>query len=48
MVFKIVSPEEAELVYDGPGEGLWEKAGNGRTASNGQRRLNLSQLEKSR
>jgi hypothetical protein len=42
VVFKIISPEEAELVYDGPGAGLWEKAG--KTGSSGQRRLNLSKL----
>ena len=42
MVFKIISPEEAELVYDGPGAGLWEKAG--KTGSSGQRRLSLSKL----
>jgi hypothetical protein len=45
IVFKIISPEEAELIYDGPGAGLWEKAGGGRTASNGQRRLSLSKLK---
>jgi Family of unknown function (DUF6998) len=42
IVLKIVSPEEAEIVYDGPGIDLWEKAGP--TASNGQRRLSLSKL----
>jgi hypothetical protein len=44
IVFKIVSPEEAELVYDGPGANLWELAGNGKTSSSGQRRLSLSRL----
>jgi hypothetical protein len=46
MVFKIISPEEAELVYDGSGVGLWEKAGAGKTASNGQRRLSLTTLSR--
>src|SRR5262245_18842401 len=42
IVLKIVSPEEAEIVYDGPGAGLWERSGP--TASNGQRRVRLSKL----
>jgi hypothetical protein len=45
IVLKIASPEEAEVIYDGPGVGVWEKAGGGRTASNGQRRLSLSKLK---
>ena len=44
IVLRIASPEEAEVVYDGPGTDLWEKASGGRTASNGQRRLSLSKL----
>ncbi len=40
IVLKIVSPEMAEVVYDGSGAGLWEMAG--KTASNEQRRLSLA------
>jgi hypothetical protein len=36
IVLKIVSPSQAEIVYDGPATGIWANAG--KTASNGQRR----------
>ena len=42
IALKIISPEEAEIVYDGPGTSLWEDAGQ--TKSNGQRRVSLSKL----
>jgi hypothetical protein len=45
LVLRIASPEEAEVIYFGPGAGLWEMAGGGRTAANGQRRLSLSKLK---
>ncbi|KUR73987.1 hypothetical protein [Novosphingobium sp. Fuku2-ISO-50] len=40
---KIVSPEEAEIAYDGPGNIAWESAGA--MAKNGQRRIRLSRLK---
>jgi hypothetical protein len=42
LVLRIASPEEAGVLYDGSGANLWEKAGGGRTAANGQRCLCLS------
>jgi hypothetical protein len=42
VVLRIVSPQEAELVYDGPGEIAWDNAGN--MAKNGQRRVSLTKL----
>lgn len=44
VVMKIVSPHEAEVVYDGPGEPAWEAAGA--MGSNGQRAISLSRLRK--
>jgi hypothetical protein len=46
VVLQITSPEEAEIVYDGPGEpaGL----GSGRMQKNGQRVESLSRLRKLR
>jgi hypothetical protein len=43
IVLKVVSPQYAEIVFDGSGIGLWEDAG--KTASNGQRRVSLVSLE---
>jgi hypothetical protein len=43
VVLRIVSSEEAEIVYDGPGKPAWEAAGG--TGKNGQRVLSLSRLQ---
>ena len=43
VVMRIVSPHEAEIVYDGPGELAWANAGP--MAKNGQRRISLSRLK---
>ena len=42
VVLKLVSPEEAEIVYDGPGEPVWQAAG--RMGKNGQRVIRLKRL----
>lgn len=42
VVLKVVSPHEAEIVYDGPGEPAWEAAGA--VGKNGQRVVSLSRL----
>ena len=42
VVLRIVSPEEAEIVYDGPGQPVWESAGE--PQKNGQRSISLSRL----
>lgn len=42
VVLRIVSPEEAEIVYDGPGEPAWNAAG--KMAKNGQRPITLYRL----
>jgi Family of unknown function (DUF6998) len=42
VVLRVVSPEEAEIVYDGPGQPAWENAG--KKGKNGQRRVSLSRL----
>ena len=42
VVLKVVSPEEAEIVYDGPGEPAWSMAG--KIAKNGQRVVRLTRL----
>jgi hypothetical protein len=44
IVLKLVSPSEAEIVFDGPGTGIWEDAG--KTQSNGQRRVSLAKLKR--
>ena len=44
VVLRVVSPAEAEIVYDGPGEIAWMNAGNVR--KNGQRAISLSRLRK--
>ncbi len=43
VVLRIVSPDEAEIVYDGPGEAAWNRAGN--KAKNGQRVVRLATLK---
>lgn len=42
VVLKVVSPQEAEIVYDGPGEPVWAVAGA--MGKNGQRVVRLSRL----
>jgi hypothetical protein len=42
VVLKIVSPYEAEIVYDGPGEAAW--VASGRMQKNGQRSIGLARL----
>lgn len=42
VVLKVVSPQEAEVVFDGPGEPVWVAAG--RMGKNGQRVISLSRL----
>ena len=43
VVLKVVNPEEAEIVYDGPGEPAWAAAG--KPQKNGQRTIRLSKLK---
>jgi hypothetical protein len=42
VVLRVVSMEEAEIVYDGPGQPAWEQAG--KVGKNGQRVIRLSRL----
>jgi len=42
IVLRIVSPEEAEIVYDGPGAPIWAAAGS--MQKNGQRKISLTKL----
>ncbi len=42
VVLRVVSPEEAEIVYDGGGKPAWEQAGA--MGKNGQRRISISRL----
>jgi hypothetical protein len=42
IVLKVVNPQEAEVVYDGPGSPVWNAAG--RMQSNGQRSISLRKL----
>lgn len=42
VVLRVVSPEEAEIVYDGPGAPVWAAAGA--MQKNGQRPISLSRL----
>jgi hypothetical protein len=44
VVLKVVSPHQAEIVYDGDGRIAWEHAG--KMAKNGQRSIRLSKLRK--
>jgi hypothetical protein len=46
LVLRVVSPEEAEVVYDGPGEPAWAQAGP--MQKNGQRKIGLAKLERIR
>jgi hypothetical protein len=41
-VLRVVSPEEAEIVYDGAGQPAWDAAGA--MQKNGQRAISLSKL----
>lgn len=42
LVLRVVSPEEAEIVYYGLGQPVWEKAG--KMMKNGQRNVSLTRL----
>lgn len=42
VVLRVVSPEEAEIVYDGAGQPVWENAG--KVGKNGQRVISLARL----
>jgi hypothetical protein len=42
VVLRVVSSQEAEIAYDGPGNIAWENAGP--MAKNGQRRISLARL----
>jgi hypothetical protein len=42
VVLRVVSPQEAEIVYDGPGPPVWAQAG--KMGKNGQRVIRLSRL----
>jgi hypothetical protein len=42
VVLRIISPEEAEIIYDGPGSPAWDRARG--TGKNGQRRVSLAKL----
>lgn len=42
VVLRVVSPEEAEIVYDGPGGPVWDAAGA--MQKNGQRSIRLTRL----
>jgi len=42
VVLRVISPQEAEIVYDGPGEPAWANAG--KVAQNGQRVVSLTKL----
>lgn len=42
VVLKVLSPEEAEIIYDGPGAPAWKAAGS--VQKNGQRSIRLSKL----
>ena len=42
VVLRIVSPAEAEIVYDAPGEPIWQAAGT--MQKNGQRSISLARI----
>jgi len=44
IVLRIIPPDKAEVVYDGPGEPVWRKAG--KMQKNGQRTITLSKIRK--
>lgn len=46
VVLQVVSPEEAEVIYDGPGGPVWDAAG--RVQKNGQRSISLTKLKRLR
>lgn len=43
IVLKVISPEHAEVIYDGPGKPAWAAAG--RQQKNGQRTIGLTKLK---
>lgn len=43
IVLKVISPEQAEVIYDGPGKPAWAAAG--RQQKNGQRTIGLTKLK---
>jgi hypothetical protein len=43
VVLRVISPDEAEIVYDGPGKPAWDAAG--KMAKNGQRPISLYRLK---
>jgi hypothetical protein len=43
IVLRVVSPEQAEIVYDGPGTPAWAAAGS--MQKNGQRKIALTKLQ---
>ena len=43
VVLRVVSPKEAEIVYDGPGKPVWCRAG--KKGKNGQRTVSLTRLQ---
>lgn len=46
VVLKVVTPEEAEIIHDGPGEPAWSMAG--KMQKNGQRTVSLAKLDRLR
>lgn len=42
VVLRVISPKEAEIVYDGPGEVVWQQAG--KMGKNGQRVISLARI----
>lgn len=44
VVLRVVSPAEAVIVYDGPGQPAWDRAG--KMQKNGQRRVSLAALQR--
>jgi hypothetical protein len=44
VVLRVVSPEEVEIVHDGPGAPAW--SGAGKIGKNGQRVVSISRLRK--
>jgi hypothetical protein len=43
VVLKVISPHEAEIIFDGDGKAAWEQAG--KLQKNGQRTIRLSKLK---
>jgi hypothetical protein len=43
VVLRIASPSQAEIVYDGPGDTVWQNAG--KIQKNGQRAISLARLQ---